>query len=237
MKNVILLFTISFLFSQGLAQKKRIAVRVPLQYDLQKGESRGYINGPATGKKNTSFNFGLDLIVEKEISKSLGAYVGLGYFRNKFNIERFYDHRLLNVGTDSLSIGTLAHNYTYHLVRLPIGISLELIDAKKLSLKLGLENISSFSFRHVYNGAKPFVGANSTSSRFSFFGNSIIVFIQFSKTRSINQTVHLEPYVRLLNTYRSDPILFETSNQNHHRTADAFGVAIKYSFKIKKAQK
>lgn len=86
------------------AQKKEIffSARVSVQSDFQKADFTD-ITYPFTYKKHsaTTANFGIDILVEKEVASKWNAYVGAGYFRNKFSFKRFYDHRLLNIGTDS----------------------------------------------------------------------------------------------------------------------------------------
>lgn len=233
------LFLIScILFSTVVvAQNKKFSItaRIPLQIDFQKATFKD-VHFPFEFKEHSviATNWGIDLLSEKEITKKLGVYIGIGYLRDRFNFQRFYDHQLLNIGTDSLPIGTTVYNYTYHLFRLPIGIAYKIIETKKLDLQVGFENIFSFSFLQIYNGAKPFANANNKLSHFRYFGNSIMFFIQFSKPISNTSSLKLEPYLRISNTYRKDPILYENANETNARTFDAFGLAIKYSFTLKK---
>jgi len=228
-----------FLFKNALlAQSKEtfFSARVSVQSDFQKADFKD-ISFPYEYKKHstTTINFGIDALIEKEITKKITAYIGAGYYRNKFTFSRFYDHRLLNIGTDSILIGTGTRNYTFHLLRWPVGIYYQLVKINKYALNFGLENIVNFSFQQVYNGSKPFPNANNKLSKFQYFGNSILVNINIEKKNTQNSFLQFGPYIRLFNTYkRKDPILFDYTDKNYSRGFDAIGLSIKYSFTSKK---
>lgn len=236
---LLLLALSSVLFKNTLlAQRKEIffSARVSVQSDFQKADFKD-ISFPYDYKRHstTTINFGIDALLEKEITKRITAYVGAGYYRNKFTFSRFYDHRLLNIGTDSIPIGTGTRNYTFHLLRCPVGIYYQLTKINKYALNFGLENIVNFSFLQVYNGAKPFPDANNKLSKFQYFGNSILVNINIVKKNSQNSFLQFGPYLRLFNSYkRKDPILFDYADKNYSRCFDAIGLSIKYSFTPKK---
>lgn len=227
-----------FLFKNALlAQSKEtfFSARVSVQSDFQKADFKD-ISFPYEYKKHstTTINFGIDALIEKEITEKLKAYIGAGYYRNKFTFSRAYDHKLLNIGTDSISIGTNTHNYTFHLFRYPLGISYQLMKESKYTLNLGLENIINFSFQQVYNGAKPFPTANNKYSRFRYYGNSILAVINIVKRISHSSFLELGPYVRVLNIYkRKDPILFDNNTKAYSRNFDGIGLSIKYSLQLK----
>ncbi|WP_276501264.1 hypothetical protein [Terrimonas pollutisoli] len=234
-----LLFLCSFLFKNSLfAQSKEpiFSVRVSVQSDFQKADFKD-ASFPFDYKRHstTTINFGIDALIEKEITKQITAYIGAGYYRNKFTFSRFYDHRLLNIGTDSILIGTSTRNYTFHLLRCPVGIYYQLIKLNKYALNFGLENIVNFSFQQAYNGAKPFPTANNKYSGFRYYGNSILISISGMKRISPTSFLELGPYVRVLNIYkRKDPILFDYNTKFYSRNFDGIGFSIKYSFTPKR---
>jgi hypothetical protein len=199
---------------------------MPLQLDNQRAE---ILRSWGTEvQKATAFNFGIDALIDFKIQE-FAVYTGTGFFRNRFNIKRGYNHQALNVGTDSLPIGTYTKNYNYSLIRLPLGIAYHVSQSKKLTLGIGAEHLFNFSFKRKYNGAVPFEGANTTFNGFSYFGNSINFFISLSRTFSKN-IIAVEPFVRIYNNYKKDRFLEEKENESNTRNFDAYGIGVKYSF-------
>ena len=211
------------------------SVRISLQSDFQKDAFQD-VHFPFEFKEHstTATNWGIDLLGEKEIFNNWSVYIGTGYFRNKFNFKRFYDHQLLNIGRDSFLIGTSTSNYTFHLLRFPIGISYRLLEKNKYDVNLGIENVINFSFQQVYNGGKPFPGANDKYSKLRYYGNSILLFGCISKQVSQNSRLQIELYTRPLNIYkRKDLFLFENNSTPFTRTFDGIGLSLKYSTNFK----
>lgn len=221
------------LFAQ--INKSLFSFRISLQSDLQKADFTD-TQFPYEFKEHvtTELNWGIDLLREKKILNKCSLYFGIGYFRNKFNFKRAYDHQLLNSGTDSLPIGTSTNNYTFHLLRFPIGISYQLLKKNKYDFNLGIENVINFSLQQVYNGGKPFVGANDKYSRFSYYSNSVFFFGRISRRLSKNSFLQIEPYIRLLNIYkRKDPFLYESNSEPYKRIFDGMGLSLKYATNFK----
>ncbi len=179
MKNISVLLLLLSLFKFSFSQRTdiQLQVRLPLQLDMQKAE----ITWPfgTQIQKATSINFGLDALIKLKFEK-LSLFTGVGYFRNRFNIKRGYDHQALNAGMDSLPIGTDTDNYNYSLLRLPIGLNFEILRTTKANYNIGAEFLNNFSFRRKYNGRLPFEGANRVYNGFNYFGNSAIKHLTFT---------------------------------------------------------
>jgi hypothetical protein len=235
---IFLFLTSSILFSNIIdAQNKGILIstRISLQSDFQIAEFRSIPPDTTTKHSTTTINWGIDLLIGKYITNNLRSYISFGYYRNKFNFKRGYDHQLLNIGTDSLAIGTRTYNYTYHLFRLPIGITYKLKEIKNYTFSIGMENIFNFSFKQVYNGGKPFPNANNKYSNFQYYGNSVILIFCVSQKNFKTSFLELDPYVRVSNIYRrKDKFLYETNDQPYSRFFDAIGLSLEYSFNLKK---
>ena len=211
--------------------KSLFSVRFSVQSDFQKATFKD-TRFPYELKehKASQINWGLDFLSTKKISNRSNVYFGIGYFRNKLNFQRAYDHQLLNSGRDSFPIGTATYDYTFHLLRIPVGLSFLILKKNKYDVSLAIEQTVNFSFQQVYNGQIPFPNANNKSSKFKYYGNSILLFVPISKHFSENSQIGIEPYVRLLNIYqRKDPILFENESKLNSRFFDGIGVSIKYS--------
>ena len=244
-RNIVKIFFLSFVYLVALNGKVLsqnnspiVSIRLSLQSDFQKADFKDS-QFPYQFKKHsaTALNWGIDLLKEKNISNRWSVYVGAGYFRNKLNFKRAYDHQLLNAGRDSLPIGTSTSDYSFHLFRLPIGVSYGLVKKNKYNFSLGLENAVNFSFQQVYNGEKPFPDANNKYSIFKYYGNTVLFFLRFSNYINQNSLLQIEPYVRLLNIFkRKDLFLFESNSNPYVRTFDGIGLSLKYSiiFKHKK---
>ncbi len=201
-------------------------LKAPLQFERQEAAIL-YSWGTETQKK-TAINFGIDGMI-KFNQKRLGLFTGLGFFRNKFNISRGYDHQALNPGRDSLPVGTKTKNYTYSILRFPIGIEYQILEKKHFMLKAGAEYYLNFSFRRKYNGATPYQGANTAYNGFSNFGSSLNIFFTLSNPSS-KMDIGIEPFVRIYNRYNKDRFFNEKENENIIRTFDAIGISLKYSF-------
>ncbi len=226
MKKIILflLFILFSAISFSQTKKLSIQVRLPIQLDFQKAEIIFPLRTEI--KKANTMNFGCDALLKYEFSK-FSFHSGIGFFRNRFNIKRPYDHQALNIGVDSLPIGTYAFDYNYSLLRLPIGASFTFLENKKMNFNIGFDFLNNFSFKRRYNGRVPFEGANTVYNGFNYFGNSLNLFLSLS-----NKSFEVEPYVRIYNNYKKDRFLKENENEKITRYFDAIGLSIRYSFKL-----
>jgi hypothetical protein len=232
MKKIVPILLFMHFANASLCQENdlQFALRLPIQYDLQRAEIPFSFGTEV--QKAEAINFGIEALINYKIRKA-SIYTGVGFFRNRFNIKRGYDHQALNIGRDSLPIGTSTKNYTYSLLRLPLGFNLEILQIKNTRIGIGAEHFFNFSFRRKYNGAVPFEGANTVYNGVNYFGNSFNFFINL--TRSLQKSksiVEIEPYVRIYNNYKKDRFLKEKENENVVRSMDAFGVGIRYYFTL-----
>ncbi|MGV3596044.1 MAG: hypothetical protein ACO1NK_12400 [Sediminibacterium sp.] len=202
----------------------KLHIRVPIQYEQQKADVSTPF-GMREARAN-AVNFGTDVLLGYT-GRRVEFYGGVGYFRNRFNIRREYDHQALNIGTDSIPFGTEALNYTYSLLRTPIGFSYSVFKKGTTQVRLGIEHFFNFSFRRKYNGAVPFSGARNTSTQFSYFGNSANLLLNLR----IEQ-MEFGAYVRMLNNYKKDKFLKEDESETVMRYIDAFGISLTYSFSL-----
>jgi len=196
--------------------------------DFQKERIESAPISVSKDQRSVVLNYGIDFLVKKDLDRNINTYIGIGYFRNKFNFKRFYAHRLLNIGTDSIPLGTSTSSYTYNLARIPFGISIDVNMKQKIAFKVSGELIMNYSFNRIYNGSKPFPTANNKLSVFSRLGNSINLFGRFKLPINRNNFIEVEPYLRVFNIYKKDEILFEDSNQKNSRKFDAFGISTIY---------
>lgn len=234
----ILILGIAILCTLATAAQNKdifIAPRISFQSDFQKAAFKD-IRFPFEFKEHTAtqVNWGIDLLIEKSLSDRLSVYIGAGYFRNKFNFKRQYDHQLLNDGRDSIPIGTSTNNYIFHLLHFPIGANYQVLKRNKYDFILGIENVVNFSFQQVYNGKKAFPEARNKHNGFNYYGNTILLFAGISKHLSHSSLFQFGPYLRLLNIYkRKDLFLYESNHKPYIRTFDAIGLSLKYAFNCK----
>lgn len=215
----------------GQTRKVIISARISSQLDFQKSSFKNS-QFPFEYKEQTSqkINWGLDVLAERKLSKSWYLNGGLGYYKNTFNFKRAYDHRLLNAGTDSIPIGTSTNNYTFHLLRFPIGIGYQVYKNNRYLFNVGLEHIVNFSFAQNYNGSKAAPDASTTRHKFEYYGNSVVLIGRITKASTKSRQIHLEPYIRVLNFYNDkNDVLFEYGSKPVTRYIDAFGLSIKFS--------
>ena len=112
---------------------------------------------------------------------------------------------------------------------MPLGISVEVLELKKMNINVGAEHFFNFSFRRKYNGRVPFEGANTVYKGFTYFGNSLNLFMNLSNHLQKNK-IEVEPYIRIYNKYKKDRFLKENESETITRYFDSFGIGIKYSF-------
>ncbi len=223
----------SSLFTIVNAQNKSVFItpRISLQSDFQKADFKDN-QFPFEFKEHTAtqLNYGIDLLFDKYLTDKLSVYIGAGYFRNKFNFKKFYDHRLLNIGTDSIPLGTATRNYIYHFIRFPVGVDYTIISTKKETYKIGGEIIFNCSFQKIYNGGKPFPNANNKLSKFQYSGNTINLFATVAIPINSNSFFEIEPYIRIYDIYKKDKVFYENPSENITHSFDALGLSLKYSF-------
>ncbi len=227
-----LIYFILMIFSQNVnAQLKEtnFQIRVPLFFEIQKAE---ITYGPDQIQKATSLNFGIDGIIEKGIKKDISIGIGVGYYRNRFNIKRPYDHQSLEPN-DSLPILLTTKNYNYHLLRIPVYFKLIISNTSNYQVAVELEHSLNFSFKRKYNGRKPFPEARDYINELRFFGNTLSAFINIRKKITHKSFIGIAPTLRLFNWYKKDKFLFENDNSTNRRVFDAFGFSFKYSVSLK----
>lgn len=241
MESVFFLIMICILLSNTVAAQKKsilISTRISLQSDCQKANFKSIPPDTTIRHSTTTLNWGFDLLSEKYLTKNLGIYLGIGYYKNTFNFIRGYDHELLNIGTDSIGIYTRTHNYTYHLFRVPVGFTYSFKKQKKYLFSISVEDILNFSFKQVYNGAKPFPNANNKYSNFKYYGNSVLLLFRVSKQLSSSSFLQLAPYIRVSNIYqKKDKFLYEYDTKPYSRFFDAIGLSVEYSFNPKNIER
>lgn len=204
-------------------------LRLPIQHEAQKAELE--YSYDTIVQKATQINFGLDALLKYKLGR-ISAYTGVGFFRNRFNVRRSYNHQALNTGRDSFPIGTFTKNYTYSIVRFPFGIGIDLATVKNINIGVGAAYFFNFSVRRKYNGAVPFRGANTAYNKVNYFGNSLNASINFSYSKRGKNVVGIEPYIRIYNKYRKDRFLKEDESEFEERKFDAIGVSLRYSFTL-----
>ena len=237
-KLIIYCFTLLLLFAFNNlnAQNKGVFIspRISLQCDFQTAEFKDN-KFPFEFKEHaaTQLNRGLDVLIEKQVTDKFSVYIGTGYFRNKFNFKRQYNHQLLNNGRDSIPIGTSTKNYIFHLMRFPIGANYQILKRNDYDFILGIENVMNFSFQQVYNGAKPFPEATNKYTQFNYYGNTVLLFGNISKHLYPGSLLQIGPYVRLLNIYkRKDIFIYETNSKPYIRVFDGVGLSLKYAINV-----
>ena len=219
------LLIIPFTVMAQQQQKISFCLRIPITIESQEAE---ITYGPREIQKNNSLNFGMGCIASLQISKQVSVSAGLGYFRERFNIKRPYNHRALNAGRDSVLILLVTRNYNYHLLEIPVGVNYS-FSKKKNSTRIGIQYVPAFSLSSSYNGGVPFPNANTTRNATYFFSHSVNLSVAFPFTIS-NLKFSMDPFVRIMHTYKKDILLYENENETISKNLDAFGVALTYQF-------
>lgn len=205
-----------------------IGIRLPAQWERQKATVEySFGNKVVTGN---AVNFGVDVLAERS-GNPWKFYGGLGYFRNQINIQRLFDHSVFNPARDSLPFGSITRHYTYYLLRIPAGVKYLLYRDSQHAIDVGLENNLNWSLKRKYDGPKPpGISRDNTYGQASFFGNTVNLFFTYTIFNEKNNQLSAGPYVRLLNVYKKDFILYENESENYKYYFDALGIQLQYSF-------
>ncbi|HEY5462881.1 MAG TPA: hypothetical protein VIJ95_06465 [Hanamia sp.] len=204
------------------------------QIDFQKEAFALGFPGIITTHKETTFNYGLDILAIKKINFKLDLYGGMGFFRNKFNFSKYYNYQLLNPG-DSIPLGLATKNYVYSLLRVPLGINYYLKSFKSKKISLSMENILNFSFLQIYNGAKTSFNFKNKMKKFKFYGDNFLIKINLEQCIKSSNCLMISPYIRIFNLYNhNDPVLYQNRASTYIRWVDAIGLSMQYSFNLKK---
>lgn len=227
MKKIFLAFSLICLSNAAFTQQDGLyfKLKVPLQCDVQRATE--VFSYGSEIKKGHAVNFGVDALIEYQ-KNAFSVYSGVGYFRDRFNIKRGYDHKALNPLSDSLPIGTDTKFYTYSLVRIPIGFIAQISKNRNREIGLGCEYFFNYSFCRKYNGRLPFEGANTTYKGFNSFGNELHLLLAIS-TNVYGRAIAVEPFTRIYNIYRKDRFLREKEKETVTRFFDSYGISIRYS--------
>jgi len=203
-----------------------IGIRLPAQWERQKATVEYSFGKVVSGN---ALNFGIDVLIERG-GHPWKVYGGLGYFRNRINIRRLFDHEVFNPFRDSIPIGTLTRHYTYYLFRIPAGVKYVLYQDSHQTIDAGIENNFNWSLKRKYDGPKvPGFENENIYAQASFFGNTVNLFFTYV-INAKNAQLSVGPYVRLLNVYKKDFILYENEFENNKHYFDAIGIQLQYSF-------
>jgi len=214
----------------GQIKKISIDARISLQADFQKASfSDTQFSFQYKEHSGIAANWGFDILAARYNLNNLSFYGGLGYFRNSFRFKRAYDHALLNKGSDSIPIGTNTRYYTFHLLRLPLGLSYPVYHTSKHTINVVIEATTSFSLIESYVGAKAYPTAKTSRSKFTYFGNSMILMGRIISSTKPLSRCQIEPYIRILNFYdEKNEVLYEYNSKPAKKMFDSFGMAVRY---------
>lgn len=238
-KYVQLLSSAFFLFifsQQSFAQEKPLSFGFRLlgQIDFQKESyALGFPNVVKEHRK-TVFNYGLDMLAIKKVNSKVDLYTGVGFFRNKFNLSRYYNHQLLNPSNDSTPLGLATKNYAYYLLRIPLGINLYLMSFGNTKISLSTDNVLNFSFLQIYNSTQTFYNSHNKLKKFKFYGDNILISLNIQYYMNGGRSLVISPYVRVFNLYNhNDPVFYNNDRLNYVRWVDAIGLSMGYFFNQK----
>jgi hypothetical protein len=212
--------------SQSRKDNLHVTISVPVQNDYQE-----MVSGASQTKQlATAVNFGLRLQLHANVSRHVSVSAGIGYFRERFNIRRGYDHVQLNLGRDSFLVYTLTKYYAYRLLEFPLTFTF-LFTPNIRSAGLSLTYIPAFSISTLYEGGVAIYGANKVYSGTRFYSHSVLVSGLIPVTVG-RRYFSIEPYIRVVRSYKKDKYLYENPNEYTNRSLDAIGVSFAYHLSV-----
>jgi hypothetical protein len=218
-----ILLSLCVLNCTGQNRAPEILMRLPMQYEFQEAE----LTVPTHQiKKGSAFSFGLGVSSSWQLSKKIKFQAGLGYFRQRFGINRTFDHTVLNDPNRAIVQPLLiASNVNYHQLTIPVTVGYA-ISNDRFGPYVGLTYTPGFSFYDNYSGGGSIEGVKTSRSNFRFFSQALDISMNFTIKKK--PVFSVEPYIRAIYMYKKDEVLFENPNESMNRYFSAFGLSVYY---------
>jgi hypothetical protein len=210
-KILTLLFILpcNFCFSQTKNEKKNtVSVSVPLLLNNSNGVF--YSLGNRRAPKGKAISYGINFNYTRKMYKNWFASVGVGYFKQLFNIRRPFDF-------DGDTITNLLYStkkYNYHCLALNTGLGY----SYTLNNKFKLNGIATFnslsSFRQVYNpnGQSPLISSpNQVNKKYFTIGYNINISPGVEYLLSQKISVGADIVLPIITKWENDDIFIESA--------------------------
>jgi len=195
--------------SQEKKQKNYVGIEMPIIWNHS--EAKYYQLGSPVHKTGKSLSYGINVNYSTILYKQIFGKIGVGYFKQNFNIERPFDF------DDPTSLSFYTKSYSYENIYLLLGIGYKQILTNKINLNGLFEFIQLISYKQKYTPAKT---SNSSFQNSQKNSKTITLGKIFNAAigleRIINQqfSVEFEVLLPLKTEWNNDPIFYKYDYSN-----------------------
>jgi len=191
------------------SQSGELSIGVDAAYHLEtRTRTLETLNEAVERQSSTDF-FGIGIALQKKFADTWGFNTGINYVQRQYNARVYFDHCYFaqpgQLCEDNL---TTIDDYGYKTVEIPFGISRYISTGEKWELYLNVTLNTALYFQSFYNSSLKY-----STNEIHLFSGSLVQSIGL--TRNINEKfkLTLEPFIRVINIQRDDPILILSSER------------------------
>jgi hypothetical protein len=225
---VVIVFLLGILKSHGQQNTTYLGTSLSLHHEIR---SR-MIYGPGRVEKTSSTSFlGTGVRLQKKLGHDWGVNTGVTYVRRQYKMTVPFSYcSFLKPGEGCPYILAHASEFGYNTVEISLGVNKYLLERRKSGIYINLTYLVAFDFQSYYHSYIPAVGIKRINKT-QIFSNSILSGFGYSYSLTENIKLIIEPFIRLVNTQRQDPIL-TTGYENKRTKFDNYGGHLLLMFRI-----
>lgn len=198
--SFLLLLLLCFTNILCLAQLNDLSIGPAVSYHRE--SRKRVVNDDERRSKANLFGVGVKL--QKEIKENLLFNIGLNYIKRHYDISVFYDHcYFAKDPNDCFLVLKSVGEYGYRTIEIPFGITKYLDANDKWITYININSIVAIDFQSYYNEV-----ITNKANELHLFSGSIAGSLGIARRITARSWLHIEPFLRLINVQRNDPILF-----------------------------
>jgi hypothetical protein len=203
---------------------KTIGISIPVIWN--KSEGTYYALGRRINPEGKAVSYGLNIVYKRTLYKNLFGIAGIGYFRQKFGIQRPFDF----TPPDSIKPVFYTKKYMYNTIQLTLGIGYQLPISNALALNGAISYNLYNSYRQKYAPVFFFEDYRQINHKSIALGSMINATVggEIKLTKKVSAGIDL--IIPVSTNWNNDEIFFRYNNaddtQQIGRTKSSYGAAI-----------
>jgi hypothetical protein len=199
-------------------KQNALGISLPMQYEWHKFN----INyGPPSIRdhefSDQNLTFGIGLSYDHQYSKRVYGHVGVTYIPYKSKINRTYNRKYWN---DFTALIYYTNNTKYSLLSFPVGLDVLINHQRDNQLLIGNSVNVNVVLKKEYG-----YGSTSDALNTSYlFGFSDQLNLKYRRTLKDKFFIEANPFIRVIEKWRKDEVLFENQNEYHNLLFNAVGI-------------
>jgi hypothetical protein len=221
--SLILIFVIGYT-ATCFSQDGGISVGVDVVYHLE-ARTRTLETMLHDGEERHSLTdfFGAGVVLQKKFSNSWGFNTGIDYVQRQYNARVYFD-QCFKGGVCEYILRTVG-DYRYKTIEIPLGVSRYLSTGERWEFYINLTLRTAIDFESYYGSKKLILDETH------LFSGSLVQSIGLMNNINEKLKFSFEPFIRLVNVQRDDPILI-LSSAKKWTFLDNIGMKILFLYRI-----